>query len=382
VKRPCGERKKLGIWTCDYDIVTGQANVTRELVDSHFSAVYRLRLYKFGQGLLGVPSWIAAWARLWMDFLRNRHEVLYIVCSRSHLGFIRDVPALILSRLGVRCVVHAHGADICELLNSRWYSQVAQSLYAQVVLVVPSQHLKKRLAGVAHDVRVCENFAGLEEPSYPVVSGHTWPRGHIGAHNEVVRLVWNSNIMASKGFFTLIDACQRARRAGIGVDLIALGAVMGDDELSKAECNNACKALVSETWIQFRGVVNQSEVFELLLSASFGIFISRHSGESQGIALVEAMLLGLPILAARSEVIETTLGTYPAKFLSSGDAAEICDAILEFHCGSWPVGSESELRSIESKKAISRFGKERFFSEIDCAITGSNQNFSKQQPIL
>ena len=82
----------LGVWSADYMQITGQALVTRRVVEHVAWDSGRPREYIYSVGGAGmVVTWLAASARLWVDLALRRISTLYVVCSRSDGGFLRDL---------------------------------------------------------------------------------------------------------------------------------------------------------------------------------------------------------------------------------------------------------------------------------------------------
>jgi glycosyltransferase involved in cell wall biosynthesis len=315
---PTPDEKSIAIWTADYSITTGQAIVTRQVVNN--SRLRGMRDYVYGIGTMGIPSWIAAFIRIWADIVLGRFETLYLVCSRSNLGFFRDLPALLAARTGVRTVVHSHGSDIVDLLTSRALSGFARWLYSRCEIILDSSHLLEpvRQAIPASKIHLCENFAGMMLVNDSVATG------------DRLTVLWNSHIMASKGFFHTIDAIKMLREEGFPIHLIAAGGALADVEMTKEQVTGLLTTLATEEWIDFVGIVQPTEMPNLMARADVVALPSYYESECQPLALIDAMCAGKAIVVADTPSLRATIGSYPATFARPKSVADIASVLKSF----------------------------------------------------
>ena len=150
--------KGLIFWSCNFDRVDGQSAVSM-LVHKTFQDRIVLSLF-YSVGVSGVPRWIFNCVALYFCITLKRYQtaLVYIVISRSLLGFLRDVPVLLLAFLGRKVVCHAHGSDIVALFKHRFLGTVAQFLFKKCIIIVPSMHLLGPLEELGlSDLVVVEN---------------------------------------------------------------------------------------------------------------------------------------------------------------------------------------------------------------------------------
>lgn len=312
----------IALWSPDYKQMTGQALVTARVVRHQPSISWSQYVYQ-GKGWRSATSWVGAALRLWRDVVRRRVKILYLVCSRSNGGFLRDIPALLAAWAGVRVVAHVHGSDIVDLLSTRRLSPLAQTLYARCTLIVPSTHLLEPLRRVtAAPIHLCENyFAGdlSDEVGKPVRLA------------DAFTALWNSNVMASKGFFDLMEAVQQIRGEGLAVQLISVGQPLGDEEMPAAEAGRRLNRLLGRQYFDYRGKVSQSDAIALLARADAIVLPSRYSSECQPLAIVQAMCAGKAIVVSDIPALRATLRDYPAHFVPTHSVEAIVCALRELY---------------------------------------------------
>jgi glycosyltransferase involved in cell wall biosynthesis len=295
-----------------------------------------------------VATWAAAAFRLWKDVAYRRLDMLYLVCSRSNGGFLRDVPALLVARTGLRVVVHAHGSDIVDLLSRRRISPLARALYRGCEIIVPSTHLVqpvKDITGV--EPHLCENY--FASSSKFAVSAPS-------RDDNNLTVLWNSNVMASKGFFDVAEAVKQLRDEGVPVKLISLGVPVGDEEMSSQQATGRLDALVGFDWIDYRGKVDQQTAIALTVDADVVCLPSRYSSESQGIAVIEGMCAGKAVVASDIPALRATLRGYPAHFVPVRSVDAIVEALRELY----ELKLKDPVAFASSRLAPAAVARERF----------------------
>jgi glycosyltransferase involved in cell wall biosynthesis len=346
----------FGLWVTNPGVTTGQSVVT----DRVAAQLVPVGLARFvllpGMGLRALAVWLRAIAALGRLTGAGRLRTLYIVCSRSNAGFLRDLPAFLVRLAGVRVVVHVHGSDIVGLLQRPGIGAVARWAVRGCTLIVPSSHLVEPLAQLGvNNCHVCENFV-----AEPVTAPPPAP-----CASYVV--LWNSNVMASKGFFAVAEAVAQLHTQGVPVCLVALGAPLGDETLSLAECAARLARLVSEPWMDYRGPVDRAGAKQALLDSEVVCLPSHYSSECQPLALLEAMCVGKPLLVADTAALRATVGDYPCEVVSQTDASAVAQALQRIREGSG-VARTAVLQAA-GEQARRRFSAERFDRQL-CGLLG------------
>lgn len=183
-------------------------------------------------------------------------------------------------------------------------------------------------------------------------------------------VLWNSNIMATKGFFTTAEAVRHARSNGADINLIAVGKCIGDEQMNFQECQAALKSLQAETWFDYRGAVSRVEATGLLKDADAVCLPSVYSSECQPLALIEAMCAGRPIVIADTKALVETAGQYPCERVGLPPTAENVAAVLTTMYEQTP---DQDTLLAAAKYARQRFSPERFDDQMRL-ILGLNED--------
>jgi glycosyltransferase involved in cell wall biosynthesis len=314
-------KKRVSLWSADYTQITGQALVTARVRQHQPAILWREYIYK-GRGWRCLITWLSASCRLWLDIALGRVSMIYLICSRSDGGLLRDLPALLARRAGLRIVVHAHGSDIVNLLSSRPISPLARSLYKRCEIIVPSVHLVKSLEDIiGAKPYLCENYFGSNALPRPASANQI--------DCDRLTVLWNSNVMASKGFFDVAKAIQHLYEEGLRVKMVSLGEPLGDDEMTCREATRRLGAIRGCGWLDYRGKVGPAKAIALTAEADVICFPSRYVIESQAMAVIEGMCTGKAIVVTDIPALRATLGGYPAHFVPVHSVSAIIEALRE-----------------------------------------------------
>jgi glycosyltransferase involved in cell wall biosynthesis len=339
------EPHSIIVWSSDWTETTGQAIVTRRVVECQLDINWIDASYGRG-GLQSMLGLFRAVGRTFHSLAKRKAQTIYLVCSRSGIGFLRDIPALAASLIGARVVVHVHGSDIIDLLSCSPFSLLARKLYDGCEILVPSEHLiaplQKQCSG---KIRLCENFVPL--PSVETFATIPMEPGPL--------VVWNSNIMASKGFFDVAEAVRLARTELPNLRFVALGRPLRDIEMNVKTVKAALAALCEEEWFTYLGVVSPETAFIWTAKADVVVFPSRYRSECQPLAVVQAMCLARPLVLSDTPALRATAGNYPGIFLPNPSLVDLSRSIIDTIRG----GPDPDLVNA-ADAAQRRFAPERF----------------------
>lgn len=327
-----GLQEVLGVWTSCFNNITGQAIVTQR-VFTLLQEVGDVRLYSFLPRLSvqSLYSWVIATLFLLKDVIFGNATNFYIVVSRSHLGFFRDLPALWATRHYPERVLHAHGFDVVELLEGRWYSAVARWAYGDSRLIVPSIHILRYFDKTRCRVSAINNPVDVDA-IIDSTSGNLWPSKYVldpHLSENILHVCWNSNVMASKGFCLALASCERLKKEGLNLHFHIFGGPIADQSMSRRKIEAALNDAKAAPWVTYYGQVSRCELLQTVAKTDVVVLPTFHPSESQGLAVVEAMALGRQVIVSNTEVMRATTQGYPAVLVDPSDADALDRALLE-----------------------------------------------------
>jgi glycosyltransferase involved in cell wall biosynthesis len=347
---------RILLWSARFDSVDGQALVTRRVADHQPSVTSTRVVYEAGGGR-AVLSALGTAFNAWGLIATGQANTAYVVCSRSILGFLRDVPILLAALLGIRVVVHTHGSDLIGLLNRGGVGRLARALYRCCEVIVPSSHMVEELRSLpCRVVHVCENFTlGFDEPAPSVRTA-----------SDPLHVLWNSNVLASKGFREVVEGLRLVREQGLPARLTVLGRPLSDAEATAEEMSEFLEILRVEDWVDIRGPVSPSKAREFVRLCDVVALPSRYPSECQPLAIIEAMCAGREIIVSATSALKATVGSYPAEIVL-GDPDSIAAALARA-AAPHPERPEELIRA--AGQAQLRFSVERFDREMAQIFAG------------
>lgn len=354
------KRKGLRIllWSARYDLENGQAIVTRRVAERQTGITWIMAIYQPGAGVAVVRSALSAIRALFITVL-CRPDAIYAVCARSTLGFLRDMPVLLACLLGFRVVVHVHGSDLIDLLQRVGVGPIARVLYRRCEIIVPSSHVVANLERLGcRRVTVCENFISK------ICAPATLPE----CESQKIKLLWNSNLMASKGIRETFEGAKIARERGANLTLTVLGRPIADEEATTREMAEFAKGLSTADWIDVVGTVSADRARQMVGEHDVILLPSRYSSECQPLAIIEAMAAAREVVIKDTPALLTTVRDYPA-IVVSGDTASIAVALEAL---AQPASERSSKLLEGAKAARARFAPDRFDREINVILTESS----------
>jgi glycosyltransferase involved in cell wall biosynthesis len=346
---------QVALWSVEFDKIDGQAIVTRRVVEQQKCVKWTSAIYKPGGGF-ALVTLLKAIARLWAVTIARKPDLIYIVCSRSGFGFIRDVPALACGLLGRRVVVHAHGSDLTDLLRRPLFGDFARYLYRHCEIIVPSRHLARDLAKLGMtSIHLCENF------SLAAVAQNAKPSSTGAFH-----VLWNSNVLASKGIRELIAGAAMARRKGVPVRVTVLGRPLADANATCAEMSDFLTCIEKEEWVEVVGPVIPIQAQRYLCECDLVALPSTYKSECQPLAIIDAMCAGREVLVSATPALLSTVRGYPA-YIVQPEPASIADAL-------WAAfesrKAKAPLLRAMADDARARFSASRFDREMSQILRG------------
>tara|TARA_Y100001968_G_scaffold320684_1_gene353976 strand:- start:1100 stop:2167 length:1068 start_codon:yes stop_codon:yes gene_type:complete len=304
------------IWTPKLDEVNGQNLVTRRVLN--ILSKYNKNVYQYSKGGgYTILKTLFLSGRLIIKSICNRNSTIYLVCSRSIFGFFRDLPILLLSTFGTRLIVHLHGSDLDNLFNNKFLRCLTIIAYKKCELISPSEQALRNLnRSIFKKVYICDNFFSQE--NYHI---EKYIKKQV---NEPFIILWNSNIISSKGICEVFNAMLSLTKSKYNVKLIILGKFYSDEEKTDKEMMNFINEILIYDWIEYRGEVPNKDLGGLLAISDAIILPSTYKSECQPLAIIEGMLFAKHIIVTNTPALRTTVGNYPAKFVLR-DAKSIAD---------------------------------------------------------
>lgn len=266
---------------------------------------------------------------VWKKSRSQKYDAFYLVISLSLFGMLKTLAAVYTFSLKNKesIVLHLHRGDFVSFYQRRWINRVLIKFcfYRVARLVVLSQRQREEMSSYFSNdsIFVVENSV-LDESCLPefqtkVVFGNNF--------------VFISNYLKEKGIYDLLSAFSSLDSAR----LTCYGAFNGNETELKSKQNE---------YININPVINGQTKFSALYDADALILPSWNEG--QPTIILEAMLVGTPVLTTNVGLIEELLGEdYPFYFLPN-NPNDLANCVMRF-------------QEYERKEELSEKLKQRYF---------------------
>jgi teichuronic acid biosynthesis glycosyltransferase TuaC len=272
--------------------------------------------YLAGPRRMGYRRTAAAMARAsasaWREALVDGVDLVH-----AHGLYPSGCAAVHLVAGGVPLVLTLHGSDLyAQLTDPGLVATMAVAARAAARVVCVSTSLARDAASVL----------GLDRAAIRVIpdayDDNRFEFVQRREHAGPVRLVCVGRLEKVKGHDVLIEALAELARGGRDVHLTVVGDGRERDRLQRLARERSVQALVG-----FAGALSGDALLAELQRADLYVQPSRREGF--GVAVVEAMATGLPVVATRSGGPEDILTTADGVLVAPDDAIALAEGLAE-----------------------------------------------------
>ena len=270
----------------------------------------------------------------------------------THFARADVLGAIAGHMLGVPVVKHVHGIIVNEHTLVRFADRAVAPYRAAVVCnseATMAAELKRN--GTAH-MQVVLN--GVDEMPPPSSGAREQVRAELGISPEEYVIGHVGGLIPSRDQHLLIEATAQLRARGVPARCLLVG-----DGPEAARLEAVAEDVGVARWVLFRGYCR--DVPELL--AAMDVYVNMSRAEGFGIAVVEAMRAGLPVVVANAGALPELVTDGVEGFLAAVGDLEALTAHLA-HL------SDPEVRSVMGEHSLTtgyseRFAVRRFAAEIN-----------------
>lgn len=238
---------------------------------------------------------------LFHRLLFSKANLVYIPVCQATIGFLRDVPFIVLSKLfGKKIVLHLRGGHFKEFYNSS----------NKIMKYVIEQTLKRidRMIVLGSSLTIL--FDGLipEEKLSVVPNGLNIDLAKVRYKNpgkDHLMILFLSNLIETKGFKDVLYSVKLVIQNHINVRYVFAGAWRKDED--KLECEDYIKREGIHDYVEFAGTVTGRQKATLLQDAHIFVLPTYYPMEGHPWVIVEAMAVELPIITTDQGCIKESV---------------------------------------------------------------------------
>ena len=310
------------------------------------------------------PSGLPARLRTVRHYLRLRNAlrrsvstapaapVLWGSISPAPLGHARDAAATLPCFFpGQKVIAIAHRGGFDRIFRARATAWSARRMVRRVDLFVfLSAHLSAQVAPWIPEVRRAIIPYTVEPCASPRTAADKYAGRPAGAP---LKLLYLSNMIASKGYLDVLDAIGRAHAQGLQLSAEFAGRWNSDEDRKQFE--SRARALNVWDRVRHHGAVrDRARIDALHRAADVFLLPSYYREEAQPISIIEALSAATPVIVTRhSGIKDMVRPAMEARFVPPRSPASIAQAITEL--------SDTRVWQAASRHARDRY--EQRFSE-------------------
>jgi glycosyltransferase involved in cell wall biosynthesis len=234
-------------------------------------------------------------------------EVLYMTIASSKLGFLRDMMIILFaSMFQKRIILHLHGGGYQDFYEnqSKWLQSLIRSTLGKSTnIIVLGELLRDQfnfVPNIESKIKVIPN--GLINKLNP----STGDIKFLPDKDNPIRLLYLSNLIPSKGYFTLLDASIdliNNHKVNLICDFCGefTQTIIDDQSLNiesqKEEFFQRIKNSGLDDRIIYHGTVSGEKKETMLREAHFFVLPTYYPWEGQPISIIEALAFGTPVIS-------------------------------------------------------------------------------------
>jgi len=219
------------------------------------------------------------------NLLFFKPDLCYIAITAKGVAFYKDaLIAMIVKLFGVKVVYHFHNKGVNNYKDKFWYNIFYRLVFKNSSVILLSKYLyydiKKYVS--EKDIYYCPN--GIPDCIHE--------RTHIKEKNNVIRILFLSNLIESKGVFVLLDACEILKDRNLQFECVFAGAI---GNISKKDFEQRINDLSLNNYVQYPGPIYGSEKVKYFEISN--VFVHPSYNECFPLVILEAMQFSLPVIS-------------------------------------------------------------------------------------
>ncbi len=307
-------------------------------------------------------------------------DTVYMTIGTSRFGFLRDA-VMIWSAclLGKRNILHLKGGGFLNFYQEcpsmmQWLLKVT---FARVDTIIVLGNLLvdqfSFVPGITEKLQVVPN--GL-----PKELQNNDGRSKSLSDSATIKLLYLSNMIPSKGYLHILEACRLLQKRGVPVTCDFCGSFVrtvndGENSYSEQDFHKLIAKYNLGDMVKYHGTVRGNKKQQFFQEAHLFLLPTSYPWEGQPISIIEALAFGVPVISTEYRGIpEQVINRYNGYLVSANNPLEIVNAIEYL----WQNPHEYEELS---KNALKHF-EENFTQEahlkrlIPILIGNSNEKYN------
>ena len=255
--------------------------------------------------IIKITRYVKVILKVLISLIRFKPNVVYLAITAKGVGFYKDLPlALLVKLFGKKLVLHYHNKGVSKYQHRFLDNLLYYTLFKNTKVILLSERLYKDVSKYVkkENVFFCPN--GIPIPD-------DLKKSTLKV-NDIVQLLFLSNLIESKGVYVLLDALKILKDNNVKFHCNLVG---GEGDISSMKLNQKINDLKLQNCVSYLGKKYSYEKHKIFQSSDIFVFPTCY--ETFGLVNIEAMMFGLP-------VISTNEGAIP-EIVNNGETGFIVD---------------------------------------------------------
>jgi glycosyltransferase involved in cell wall biosynthesis len=294
-----------------------------------------------GVGFFKLLTYIKILITVFKKVFSKKYDVVYIAPTVSSFGFYKDFIVVFIVKLFQKKVVfHQHNKGVSKRKKNIFNNFLYRFFYKDIHVILLSKLL----------------YDDIQE-FVPISKVYTCPNGIANVEfdiknkfkNDVPVLLFLSNLIESKGVYTLLEACAVLKEKGINFKCLFVG---GEGDITKNDFLIKTEELNLFDNVSYLGKMYGEEKHQIFMKSDVFIFPTFYYNECFPLVTLEAMQYAIPVISTEEggipEIIENGFNGFIVPNKNSSELAKKMRTLIE----------GDELRNKMGRKGREKFLKE------------------------
>lgn len=255
-----------------------------------------------------------------VTFGSYKPDLVYISLTSNGMGFYKDALVVFMLKLrGAKLVYHFHNKGIKnhqhKFLDNFLYKRVLRN----VDIVLGSKWIYEDIQKyVSLDkVQYCHN--GIPKVTYDI------KERELKSDNSPTEILFLSNLIESKGVYTLLNACKHLDERGLDFKCTYVG---NEGDIKTEEIQAEIEKLQLSDKVHYAGKKYDKEKHEAFENANVFAFPTHYPNECFPLVLLEAMQYSLPVISCPEGGVRDIIDDHKTGFIvPQKDAKTLADKL-------------------------------------------------------
>lgn len=316
------------------DPVTGQSLALQKAWEGYSYEKYKINSYVKNQAALFIVAYCSILWKTITLFVFKKPTIVYISISRTLVGSLKDLPAIVLAKIyKIPVINHIQGADFQAFIQhipsflKPVYLYFYRSVAHYVVLTDGMQAEVINALGTKTAVSTIPNFYDSILNNFPVAELLETKN-----KNEYIEIVYLSNLLFTKGVIHLIDAFVALDTNPTSrIKLTLAGKIMGDSLVNEQELSQLLtEKIKNQPNITYVGIVSGKAKADLLAKTNIFILPTFYPTEAQPLSIIEALKMGCYVISTNHNYVPEFVNSTHGELIPSQSVHAIKTAISKY----------------------------------------------------